>query len=440
MRINIQNFGPIKSAKDICLSRMTVFAGKSSTGKSYLSIVMNSAVNAGLTSNHHKATEKISNVTIDNVEQIVEKMIYDWIDCVRSRWRDQIISFLGYDGTNILSSKDMSVKFISNNEDIVFDLKDSSNDRVSVKFIKELTKEIADVLPRFSLFDRNIFINDIAKPLHKNFIRELYGKNFDLNCVLPSCRGTVMKNYKSITLSSVNNNSASNNHDLFEKMPGHFVEFTKELTNMPKIETGISEIHAINKVYENEILKGKIDVDFSKDGLVSFRYFIPESDYDMPISNVSESVSSLAPLSIFMRYYLEYNSLLLLEDPEINLHPSMQRKICNIMAMLCDAGVSVISTTNSDCFLAQLSNSIRAGEFDNIKNAQRILGKNGQMLNIKDVCVYSFDKQSEKGGTIVEEIKYDRLNGYFPEGNSKNANELYDQTASLINGRSNELQ
>ena len=44
MKITVKNFGPIKEAKDIKISPMTVFVGPSNTGKSYLAMLIYSIV------------------------------------------------------------------------------------------------------------------------------------------------------------------------------------------------------------------------------------------------------------------------------------------------------------------------------------------------------------------------------------------------------------
>lgn len=79
-------------------------------------------------------------------------------------------------------------------------------------------------------------------------------------------------------------------------------------------------------------------------------------DLTIDLYNASSSIKQLAPLLLYLRYRARENNLLIIEEPEMNLHPESQVKLLEILAMLVNAGVKVLLTTHSPYFLAHLNN------------------------------------------------------------------------------------
>lgn len=79
-------------------------------------------------------------------------------------------------------------------------------------------------------------------------------------------------------------------------------------------------------------------------------------DLTIDLYNASSSIKQLAPLLLYLRYRARENDLLIIDEPEMNLHPESQVKLLEILAMLVNAGVKVLLTTHSPYFLAHLNN------------------------------------------------------------------------------------
>lgn len=74
--------------------------------------------------------------------------------------------------------------------------------------------------------------------------------------------------------------------------------------------------------------------------------------------NASSSIKQLAPLLLYLRYRASRNDLLIIDEPEMNLHPESQARLLEILGMLVNEGVNVLLTTHSPYFMSHLNNLV----------------------------------------------------------------------------------
>ena len=74
--------------------------------------------------------------------------------------------------------------------------------------------------------------------------------------------------------------------------------------------------------------------------------------------SLRSSVKSLAGLAFYLRHTAPKDGLLVIDEPELNLHPDNQRSIARILAEIARAGVRVLISTHSDYVIRELSNLI----------------------------------------------------------------------------------
>jgi len=77
---------------------------------------------------------------------------------------------------------------------------------------------------------------------------------------------------------------------------------------------------------------------------------------DMVLS--SSSVRALMHLGVYLFYLAKPGDMLLMDEPEQNLHPENQRKMARLLAMLANSGVRVFITTHSDYIVRELNTLI----------------------------------------------------------------------------------
>jgi len=107
--------------------------------------------------------------------------------------------------------------------------------------------------------------------------------------------------------------------------------------------------------FEKEILGGKISV--SEYGDLRFK---PEKTEIAPLEmHLSGSmIKSLAGLSFYLRHLAQKHDCIIIDEPEINLHPDNQRKIARFLGRLINEGFKVIISTHSDYIIKEINNLV----------------------------------------------------------------------------------
>lgn len=143
-------------------------------------------------------------------------------------------------------------------------------------------------------------------------------------------------------------------------------------------------------------------------------YFKPKEDkkLKLPLHMVSSTVRSLAGLYLFLRYEKKL-SRVIIDEPELNLHPDNQRKMARFLAKIVNKGIQVIITTHSSYIVQELNNLIQfkndfAGK-EKLKKKYKYCDE--EFLDYENVSCYLIEK-----GTI-EEMEVDRTGIYMKSFN-----------------------
>ncbi len=150
---------------------------------------------------------------------------------------------------------------------------------------------------------------------------------------------------------------------------------------------------------ENSILKGKITVS-EYGALLYVPQENPEVRLEMHMS--SSLVESLATISFYLRHLAQKNDCIMIDEPELNLHPDNQILIARFLGRLVNEGFKVIVSTHSDYIIRELSNLIiLANEFSEKQSLmEKYHYRNNELLEKERVGVYYF----QQGNGIVQNV------------------------------------
>ncbi|MEN8214859.1 MAG: AAA family ATPase [Pseudomonadota bacterium] len=101
-------------------------------------------------------------------------------------------------------------------------------------------------------------------------------------------------------------------------------------------------------------------------------------------------------MSLYLNHIAKKGDILLIDEPEQNLHPANQRKMARLFVRLIKMGVKVFVTTHSDYLIKELNNLIILGnEFqDRDEIMEKYQYTEEDVLDKSLVRVYSAEKQT----------------------------------------------
>lgn len=132
------------------------------------------------------------------------------------------------------------------------------------------------------------------------------------------------------------------------------VDFTRQLEDIAKKDSYIAKEHSDILSSFSAILGGEYTVT-KQDEL----YFIPRGKrIKLTMDESSSSVRSLLDVGFYLRHVAEKGDLLIIDEPELNLHPDNQRLVTRLLARLVNIGIKVFITTHSDYIIKEFNTLI----------------------------------------------------------------------------------
>ena len=182
---------------------------------------------------------------------------------------------------------------------------------------------------------------------------------------------------------------------------------------------------------EENLLAGAIRLKQSETGYPSFAYRPTDWDTDLPLMRTSSMISELAPVVLYLRYLVRPDDVLIIEEPESHLHPAMQAAFARELARLVRSGVRVMLTTHSEWILEALANLVRLSELP--ESTRKGIAGSDVALSPAEVGAWMFTPSDDGSGSTVEEMVLDTEAGNFPAGFGEITESLYNDWARIAN-------
>jgi len=132
------------------------------------------------------------------------------------------------------------------------------------------------------------------------------------------------------------------------------VDFTRQLEELAKKESFIAKGHPKILNDFNDIIGGDYLVT-KNDEL----YFVPKGKrIRLTMDESSSAVRSLLDIGFYLRHVAAPGDLLMVDEPELNLHPENQRRVARLFSRLVNIGIKVFITTHSDYIVKELNTLI----------------------------------------------------------------------------------
>ncbi len=178
------------------------------------------------------------------------------------------------------------------------------------------------------------------------------------------------------------------------------------------------------------ILEGKISVNAY--GSLEFK---PKGTRKKLALHLSSSmVKSLGGLVIYLRHLAREHDHLIIDEPELNLHPSTQVKLARLLAKIANRGIKLLISTHSDYIISELSNLILlADDFEGKKGLQKKYHyKKDDFVKAEDVGIYAFQNDTiEEVSTSEQGIEIDKIRKVIGDMNQRSDDIYYIHLDSL---------
>lgn len=456
MNISVRNLGIISKGCVDTSKPLIVMCGPNSTGKTYLSYLLYSI----FSNNHRIVTPCFNDIAqaIDDMGGFEIKLAYlnEFL-----QWEAKAIKEnLGV--TYALSESDASrlFRYFSLSMELT---EDSFNKIIKCASIKltfnnrkdgrkiELTKEAGSNFVKCSFTS----FNEIGPFLDEEvgafaiyaILRQLAHSPIAKARMLTVERNSIYTFNKELSLSRnelIDNllelKDDDNENDILSLLGNKSRRYPAAIRDSLRVANDLTTIQKENKEFydiatriEHDLLHGSISV--NKNGDVEF---VPESDakrpHKLPIHLASSIVKTLSSLIFYLKHIANKNDLVIIDEPEMNLHPDNQVILARIFARLVNKGLRMVISTHSDYIIREFNNmimlhSLRKSELSSIIEKRHYERK--ELLNPEkiEILYLPFGKN---GKVEIKHIKADKYGFNIPsidsaiEGQNGNTQYLFD--------------
>lgn len=146
----------------------------------------------------------------------------------------------------------------------------------------------------------------------------------------------------------------------------------------------------------------------------------------VPFYVASSSIKSLFLIDLYINSLAKKNGMLIIDEPELNLHPDNQRKMAGLLARLVNSGIKVLVTTHSDYLIRELNNRVMLNL--EIENKEQIM-KSAKMTDLDLLKPTQIKAYSLKDDHQIHSVEVDKygINMEVFDNLIADANELADK-------------
>jgi len=273
-------------------------------------------------------------------------------------------------------------------------------------------------LVRFSIgdFELRTSVRDIKNPkivqkLFRTLLRTYFLANFRGTCsFFPASRTGFLLTYKSLINKALKRDFGPRLKS--EKAAGH-------LLTIPQRTFLQSLVKSYDEIRGARSQKTQFLIDFIEKNLIGGTLSLndlPVSDFlyrpdgledDLPMFLSSGVVTEIAPILAHLKYdYM--NNRCVIEEPEMSLHPELQRKMAQVLIRLSKCLDSVLITTHSDLIVQHINNMIKLTcRADGKELANERGYTDDDIISAEQVRMYQFGTERGEYRTVVKKLEFD---------------------------------
>lgn len=376
MKFNLSKLGYLKQAT-IELGDLTIICGQNNTGKTYINYAI------------YGFLESWKSHIDFNLEKEIETLFQDGVLKINlASYHEAFLTGIAkvahsYSGVlpNIFSVVEDSFKETS--YEVILDEYRPDYSRTLSSTLSTLSdKEILKVIKQkeSDILEITLLVKDKSAPpreIVENFVNlqlaEVLGSHYFSNAfIITSERTGVALFYKELDLNKniiveklQNKKGNLNPLDFLEMLHDSLsrysrpiqdeINFVRDLDDLKKKKGQLLDKHPeILSIFE-EIVGGEYQLENDS---IFFEFKNETTATEIPFHAASSTVKSLLNMNFYIKHLAKEGDILIIDEPELNLHPANQRKLAKLFSRLIKCGVKLLMTTHSDYLIKELNNLI----------------------------------------------------------------------------------
>ena len=356
MKLSIRNVGKLKEA-DVEINGITVITGENDTGKSTVGKVLWSAFNG-----FYEIDEKVYNEKVSELEKIIDEIIKE--NVYKNLSTDYNSFFEIFNSTG----KKIAIEFLKENknysEDEIKIIINNYKKDLKIENISNFVQEINETL---KISDKEIIKVIVSRIMNKEFHNQINAvfskekmnigeislkiKDKEIDLKIENNEILDVQNYFLINKETmyIDNPFILDSYDFEDEnhqthlATNVFSENENSVISEIKVKKKLNNIYQkLNSVLSGEILENK-----------NSKFVYRKNGEDIDLKNLSTGLKTFAIIKMLLQNgTLEENGTIILDEPEIHLHPEWQLKFAELIVLLQkEFGMHILLTTHSPYFL-----------------------------------------------------------------------------------------
>ena len=173
----------------------------------------------------------------------------------------------------------------------------------------------------------------------------------------------------------------------------HYINWLNQLPEIQRGAAGPFHQHALQ--LQKQLANGAYKVE-RRSGVIRFKPYQRRrgstATQSMGLHMTSSTVKSLFGLWFYLENQAQPGDLLMIDEPELNIHPANQRHIARLLARLVNAGLRVVISTHSDYTVREFNSLLMLSQ-DNGELRDRHGYSKDEVLTVEQVSACLFDNQ-----------------------------------------------
>ncbi len=356
MKLSIRNVGKLKEA-DVEINGITVITGENDTGKSTVGKVLWSVFNG-----FYEIDEKVYKEKVSELEKIIDEIIKE--NVYKNLSTDYNSFFEIFNSTR----EKIAIEFLKGNknysEDEIKIIINNYKKDLKIENISNFVQEINETL---KISDKEIIKVIVSRVMNKEFHNQINAvfskekmnigeislkiKDREIDLKIENNEISDVQNYFLINKETmyIDNPFILDSYDFDDEnhqthlATNVFSENENSVISEIKVKKKLNNIYQkLNSVLSGEILENK-----------NSKFVYRKNGEDIDLKNLSTGLKTFAIIKMLLQNgTLEENGTIILDEPEIHLHPEWQLKFAELIVLLQkEFGMHILLTTHSPYFL-----------------------------------------------------------------------------------------